>query len=677
MSEYTKTFEENKLLEKNSYQEISLGFYKENPSREVLINKINKFDSYNEYYNDLFECILDSYITSGIIDNKLILVTENISGDSIGLYFNFSKTTDKQRIEFVNDYLTKITSYISLDNSLLNALISSNQIVFKDDKLYLKEYLVLDNLKSNLNISMITKNIGQVIQRLLATNNKNKHDKLFDDIYKFSESLIRREKKYTSYDEMLDDFKAIYSRNIKFKNKIMNYSNHPNNMDIDYRRIRSELITGDQINPKKHRNNFHYENIDLSKLDTATSLDDIIIREEEKYVLINNMVIKKDNDFILENNIKPIHNESIMDKYKERIKEENIKEDVVVEEVKKVEKDDAVEEVKNETTDFTKNLSKINEEINEEEKDDDIAVYIREEKSEDIGLPNHLKNEMSNRKVDEKKKLNVWIPILSILIIILIGLLYLLFNSSTVNDEYKLPLAKFEVTIKNGTILCENLSSAYGGEIIVESFWEIKRDGKLVLEQPGSNKADFKANGLVPGKYSIKLTVTDSRNNFSDPYVIDKVYSSDDDLAMDETVFDNKNIMANLSDENLDTLEISTSLNITEDKELFNSGNKSLMIDLNDEDSASMSILKDIPKGSTASFMLLPKKTNSVNLYISAYNTGDLIYQKKIKINNTSLSWNTISFQINSEIDADQLILKFKGVDNILWFDDILVRTFK
>ncbi len=667
MSEYKKTFEEDRLIEENSYQKIYLGTNKETPSKEVLINKISKLDINKEYYNDLFECVLNSYITSGIIEDKLVLVTEYIKGDSIGLYFNFSKTTDKQRIEFVKDYLNKIISYISLDHGLFNSLINSNQIVFKDNKLYLKEYIALDNINKDINISLIIKNIGQVIQRLLSTNNKNKHGKLFNDIYRFSETLIRREKNYTTYDEMLNDFKHIYYSSIKTKNKVMNYKEHPNNMEIDYKRIRSELITGDQINPKKNRENVRYENIDLSKIDNATSLEDIIVREEEKYILINNMVIKKENDFI-------------PNKIEEKI--DDVKEVKEIKEVRNIERP-IVPEPK--ASDQTKKISipfnqlqEIEKEEKQEIEEEPVTIYTREPKQEEIGLPNHLKNEIASRKSENKQsKFNIWLPIIGVFAIILIFIMYLFINSDKSNTEYKQPTATFEVTIKNGTMICENLSRAYGGKIITESLWEIRRDDKLIYELPAKNTADFNASGLVPGRYSIKLTVSDSNNNFSDPFVIEKVYESDDERSLDSSVFNDKNIMANLSDEILNNLEISTSKNVKEDEEVFNSGDKSLKMDLNKEAEASISILKNIPKGSTASFKLFPNNTNSVTLYVSAYNTGDLVYQKKIKISNNSLSWNNISLQINSDIDADQILLKFAGTDNILWFDDFIVRTFK
>lgn len=212
MSEsYNQLFDEQDLLEENNYQKVYLGQEKEAPHSRVLIHKFQKSD----YFNHIFKELIDTLQNKRFIDEtetEIILVTRNIEGDNISLHLNFSDVTTEERLDYLYDYLHQAVAYIGFDPYLFNILISSNQIVFKENHLYLKEKIIVDRkINYDLPFSMVAKNLGQVMQRILITNyNELRTSIRYDRLYDFTESLLRREKNYVCFDDLFNDFKNIF-----------------------------------------------------------------------------------------------------------------------------------------------------------------------------------------------------------------------------------------------------------------------------------------------------------------------------------------------------------------------------------------------------------------------------------------------------------------------------------
>lgn len=627
---YNQLFDEKDLLEDNMRQRVYKGSKKNTPHQRVIIHKFKKTEGYKTAFKDILDSVIQNKLYVEENDEEIILVVKSIEGDNISLYLNFSDVSEEERIDFLYDYLHQATAYIGLDNYLLNILISSNQIVFVDDRLLLKENIIIDRrINQDIPFSIIAKNIGQIMQRLLITNYSDlRTSKKYDQLNQFTESLIRREKIYQCFDELFTDFKAIYfDKEIKRKNILLGQA-HPNNMFFDETPQQelhpiSEDETVEEETPKKTRQEAKvYE----------TTLEDLIGG------------LHKDRPTFTYEEEKPDLEEASSDP--------------------------------EESVEFTS--------VTEEER----AVLMAPVSEEPVyGLPSYLKEE-TIEEPKKKFKIDLRIPAIAafLCMMMIFSILWIppLFTSAS--EAPKIPEAKFSLEVQGDKLVCTNESIAYNDEFIVESYWVLLKEGVEVISKPGKNKADFEVKGLGEGKYEIKLTVTDSLNRFSDPYSQEKEFLSPESKALDNEKFTESQLATNQtfdetsSEELLDDYPISSTTNVTEDSSIFHNGNRSYKIDLSENDgTASLSFdnVNIIPK-STISFWMMTNNDEPITMTILGYNNGENNLTKELVTNKGNvLTWSIVSLQMNLEEDTDRLVIRFNANDTILWFDDFTVRSFK
>lgn len=633
---YNQLFDEKDLIEDNILQKVYKGSKKNTPHQRVIIHKFKKSTKFNTAFKDLLDSVIQNKLYVEENDEEIILVNTSIEGDNISLHLNFSSVNDEERVHFLYDYLQQATAYIGLENYIFNILISSNQVVFVDNQLHLKEHLVLDTrLNENIPFSIIAKNMGQVMQRILMTNySELRTSKKYDELYQFTESLIRREKQYECFDDLFTDFKKIYFDKVTSRRKVLIGDFHPNNMFLN------EDIVEEQ-----------------------EPVEEVV----QRIVQNDTQKIRKEHPKVYETTLEDILNE--LDTSRPTFTYD-------------FEEETNEEEYKNEPLPTL--------EVTEEERAV-LMAPIDETPSEKptYGVPSYFKEDPVEERPKKKLRVDFRIPIVAafVCMVMIFSILWIppLFTSA--NDTPTPPEARFSLEVQGDKIFCTNESIAYNDEIIVESFWVILKDGKEIHSEPGANKANFEVTGIEDGKYQIKLTVTDSANRFSDPFIIEKEYQSPVNKALDnqqeteESLNETQKFAnAETSEELLDGFPISSTTNVTEDFSIFHEGNRSYKIDLGKNDgSASISFDSvDIPAKSTISFWMMTNKSEPITLTIIGYNDGVNNLTKELITNKGSvLTWNIVSMQLNLEEPTDRLVLRFNAEDTVLWFDDFSVRSFK
>lgn len=627
---YNQLFDEKDLLEENTLQTVLMGSKKNAPDQRVVIHKFNKSEQFNTAFKDLLDSALQNKLHIEETEDTIILVSKFIEGDNISLHLNFSSVTAEERLDYLYEYLHQAVAYIGFDNYLFNILISSNQVVFIDHQLYLKEKIVIDrNFNSEMQFSMVAKNIGQVLQRLLITNyNELRTSKKYDDLHIFTESLIRREKKYTCFDDLFNDFKGIYFTKSFSKRHVLLGEAHPNNMyleqtqELPFIAQEEPVVEEPEVKPKKNTTSEVTEeeramltgpieeNIDLSKLtESVSSFDELLIPEDQ---------------------------------------------------------DESTEE---------------SQESSQEESQYEPTY----------GVPSHFKEDTHDDEIEpSRKKKNIdlkLILLIFLMTVIAAASIFLVVKLFEPNDSVpQPPEAKFEVTIEGDTLICTNLSTAFNDEIIVESFWVLSKDGKEIATKPGSNKADFKVSSLTEGIYEISLTVTDSAKQFSDPFIKEKEYLSPESKALENQISTEERLapsqkFSKSTDDNDDLLDlyaISATENVVEDKAISHTGNRSYKINVTDGNATLSFNDLDIEKNATVSFWMMTDKQEPIEFQIQGFKNDLINYNHSMHTTEDQvLSWKVVSVQLSLEESTDELVFRFPQKNMTIWFDDLSIRTFK
>lgn len=675
MSEsYNQLFDEQDLLEENNYQWVFTGKEKKSPYHKVLIHKFKKSKDFDEVFKELIDTLQNKYHIEET-EEFIILVTKDLEGDNISLHLNFSNTTTEERFDYLYEYLHQSLAYISFDPYLFNVLISSNQVVFINDKLFLREKIVLDKkMDTDFTFSRVAKTLGQVMQRILITNFNDLSTSLkYDHFYSFTESLIRREKKYQCFDDLFNDFKAIYFGKSSLKPQVLLGDHHPNNMFIESLPETKELPSSEVTDEERALlTGFNYKE--------PLKVEDIEDEAEEE------------NDIDETPSFQPHSGdgpfEESLDLSKLTGGNQSL-EELFVRERPIVKKTAVPKETVKETLKITEKTS-FSEATNKDNSlDEETSFNVDEDKQEDtpkFGIPGYMKEEKPVTEVKKRKKRNFnvhWsLPVILLLTLLLIGgSIYGVVKFINRPDEVsKPPEAKFEASFEGNTLVCTNLSTASNGAYITESLWVISKDGVEIEQRSGVNKAGFKVTGLTEGTYSIELTVTDSNNHFSDPYLVEKEYLSNESKALEnktlsEAVYLEKN--ASLY-ETLDDFSISASTNVIENKEKYHSGAYAYNIDTSETQGMISFNGLDVEAGSTLSFWILNEDDSPVEIQISGFKNGKSNFDKTLVAKTDEpFKWKVVSVQLNLNESTDNIIMKFPKGQSLIAFDDLSIRTFK
>ncbi len=356
---YQDIFDVLELIEENKVQKVYKGSKKTAPDQLVIINKFTKSEDFNLAFRELLDNSLQHRLHIEETEKEIILITKLIEGDNLSLFLNFSNSTEEQRIDFIYDYLHQSIAYLAFDNFLINTLIDQNQIVFKDEQLYLKESIIIDRrFDVAMPFSIVSKNIGHAMQRILSTSFRElRISQKHDDLVAFADKLIRRDNEYNCIDDVFSAFKTIYFNNSKevkttkedkIKSNVLMGDMHPNNMifdDLNDKAFTQKLpVIKDELTVKKidpspkkdikattvtHEERAILtgpieENIDLNKLISGvSSLDDLIVEEPVSYGIpdsLKDKSLKKETKYGIPESLKSEKKFALPDSLKDKSK---------------------------------------------------------------------------------------------------------------------------------------------------------------------------------------------------------------------------------------------------------------------------------------------------------------------------------------------------------------------
>jgi len=679
---YNLLFDEHDLLEENPFQWVYTGKEKKPPHHKVLIHKFKKNDQFNEAFKELIDTLQNKCHIEEI-DDTIVLVTRDLEGDNISLHLNFSNTSSEERLDYLYDYLHQAVAYIGFDPYLFNILVSGNQVVFLDGKLYLREKIVLDRrIDQDLPFSMVAKNMGQVMQRILITNyNELRTSIKYDQLYNFTESLIRREKDYLCFDDLFHDFKAIYFGKLERKRKPLHGQAHPNNIFLESIPEQKEapaplpsmevtdeeraLLTGIsydkeeevqedfdqeeptetyQPTPSQEQVSINYdqpfeESLDLSKLKEGDqTLEELFVRSQPDQTSLSP---KKNRQ------LKPVAPEDQPD---------------MAEAPEEPFRDEPFEEA-------TKIIGEIPKE--------DQPVF---------GVPEYLKEDKQESRPSSKNKRGLpfhWsIPLIAVLILALLtgGAYSVIKFINRPEPISKPPIAKFEARIEGDKLICINQSEAFGDATIHSSTWVLYKNDEKIHQLEGKKKAGFNVSNLTEGIYTIQLTVTDSDFKSSAPERIVKEYISSESRANENKVLSEQSStrVSATQHEYLDDYSTSLSENIQRTSDRIQSGQYAYKIDPSLTTSHLMLNNLKIKPGSTLSFWVMKEDDSPIEVQISALSQGRSNFDKTLvtKVDSPG-EWKIISLQLSLKADTDYIILTFPQGQSSLYLDDIKHDTYK
>lgn len=645
---YIELFDEIEVLEENKLQTILKGSKKNAPDQLVLINKFKKISDFKEAFKELLSNSLQHNLHIDENDNEIILVSEYLEGENLSLYLNFADVSENDRVEFVFEYLHQAIAYIAFDNSMINILLNQNQIIFINKKLYLKEYIIFNRqVYNNIDFSIVSQKIGQTIERILTTNFKElkTSDKL-DKISEFAESLMKREHKYHSINDIYEGFKNIYFDNNEshiLSNGILVGEFHPNNMFFDSlpenkKAPQKEIIkdTSPKKIPIKKENKISYE---VTEEERA-----ILTRPTEKNIDLNK----------LSNNIS-----SIEDLFIDSIELE------VTEIVRKHDTGNYGIPDNMKTSTFGKTPSK-------SKKQESLKIKNK-------SIP--IKKEIENKKPISYKK-PIYLTFFAILVIISLVLFFKYLNAPEI--ESKIPVATFEIEAGINEFYCINNSESFNDTTIVESYWNVESPNGNKRDITADNRSNLNATDLKEGKYIVNLIVTDSNNrksnSFKQEFYYDppKTQGLGTEVVINNTVDTESNNIEEVN-ESLNNYSLDASTNVSDDFEIKTEGNKSIKIDLTKNDgNATLSFSNiSIKDNSIITFALMPSTLDPISIRLVGYKDGKNIFSEQSVHEHKSIdTWDTISTKINTISEADRLVITFESIDSIIWIDQLEVNTF-
>jgi hypothetical protein len=501
---------------------------------------------------------------------------------------------------------------------MFNLLIGSNQVVFIDHKLRLREQIVLDRrINESLPFSMVSKNLGQVMQRLLVTNyNELRTSKKYDDLYQFTESLIRREKDYTNFDDLFYDFKKIYFTKNLQKKRVLLGEQHPNNMYLE------------QTQDKPFEPVVEEEEIEEVEIPKET----LEVTEEERAMLTG-----------------PVEEEIDLSKLTD--KTSTLEELIVTDE-----KEEKVEEKPKSEPGYG------------------VPSYMKEETHE------VEKESNFNTKWVIPAIIGVMLIILAFIGIKVVQF-FNTDNTLPQRPDaiFEVSIEDGALVCKNLSVAYGDNEITESRWVITRDGKEVLN--KAMEAQSGIRISNM-SEGLYIIELIVTDSDSQFSDPYvKEKEYLSPESKAFENQSVSEARLSNNTKASNNTQSNtekLDNFIIDSSENVETDASIYYDGNRSLKMDLSKGNALLTFSALDIPSKSTISFWIMTNKAESITAIVEGYNDGINNYSKQLVTTNSDvLSWKAISVQLNINETTDYLTIEFPEGNMTVWIDDFTVRTFK
>ncbi len=637
----------------DNYQKITLASEKENPENIVLLNVIKKEFLPDADSLDKFRNCIESLVFSEEYDDKIILATSYKKGFPISKYIQYYNPILKTRINFVYEYLNKITDYDCLDIKPANSLINESQVIIERNAVKFNDLLVIDDFfEKPGDFKDICKTVHKTLTLFIFGELQIPSEKLKglpDELKNFLFDLKGNNRKYLSIKDIFRDFKTIYLYNLYLDDA---------NSELLMKDVRDSVKSSDErplpiYNPI---NAFGMVSDPSEKsLDENTS-PNISDKVEETF--------SNEND----ENVKPADEESYMDYMDEMDgNEENLTSEPI----------DDTNDIpdKNSYDQENASIDESNDYGNNNESDDlllDSSFYDYEKDYEDLFNSNESKDK-STRKPDENKKSKRDRNVVAIILIAaILGIILTVCSKNNLlffKDD--LPVASFE----HERLYDEWIFQLEDAEIDIQSYeWTVKQNGKDVLAASGP-VFKFNESFLEEGEFTVYLLIKNDDENWERTYS-NNYYNIVNDI-------DSINIDSNPEQikEQFDSLSVEYPFedSISKDDTVFRNGTYSLKIESRNSNEESKLTISDLvmDNNSVISMWILSDSTEPFKVQLLGYNGKTQAFKRSVNFKPSSKNyWELLSVSQETN-DVDRMEIIFSNMSSRIWIDDLDINSYK
>jgi hypothetical protein len=223
MDSLTEKYKILNIYKEDKYQEITLAVEKENHEKIVILNILQKKFLPNPDSLLNFRSCISSLVYSEETDNEIFLATTYKKGFPISKYIQYYKPILKTRINFVYEYLEKISSYDCLHIKLANSLVKESQIIIEENNVAFNDILIMDDVfEKNIGFNILCSSIHETLRLFIfgeATISEGKLKDLPNELQTFLNDLSINKQNYISLKEIFSAFKTIYLYNLYLDDK--------------------------------------------------------------------------------------------------------------------------------------------------------------------------------------------------------------------------------------------------------------------------------------------------------------------------------------------------------------------------------------------------------------------------------------------------------------------------
>ncbi|MBK5252611.1 MAG: hypothetical protein JJE29_08285 [Peptostreptococcaceae bacterium] len=692
MNSHMEKYKILNIYKEDKYQKIALASEKGNPEKIVILNIIQKKFLPDANSIDKFRNCIDSLIFSEESKDEIILTTTYKKGFPISKYIQYYNPILKTRINFVYEYLDKLTDYDCLDIKPANSLVSESQVIIEQNSVKFNDLLVIDDsFEKAGSFKDICKTVHKTLTLLIFGKLNIPAAKLKElpiELRSFLSDLAENKKNYISFKGILMDFKTVYLYNLYLddtnsallmkdvKDSIKSSEERP--MPI-YNPINA---FGFAENPPSDSGKGTAPDMDSMESDEPVSktpdesinptneVPEAPDAEDEGVLLDDYMSASIANDASstvdLASSIDDPGNNLGNDQTND------IENDLVANVAN--DSDDYQHGDSNEPADNSANESSL--EDNEyEDNDAGLAAagfYNYENDYTDLfnseetpnKIPEDLKQNKNGRR--DKKVLAI------ILIAALLGIILTICSKTDLLFfKDNLPVATFQ----HERLYDEWIFQVDDSESVFQSYeWTVKQNGKDALSGSGS-ELRFKETFLDEGEFTVSLRILDDENNWSQTYS-NNYYNIINDI---NTINIDPN--SDQSKEQFDSLSVQfqDESSISKDDTVFRNGTYSLQISGNKQNGESKLTINKLvmDNNSVISMWILSDSTEPFKVQLLGYNGKSLAFKRSVNFKPSSKNyWELLSVSQETN-NVDRLEIVFSNMSSRIWIDDLDINSYK
>ncbi len=693
------------IYKEDKYQKITLAIEKENHEKIVILNILQKkfLPSPDSLLN--FRSCIASLVYSEETDDEIILATSYKKGFPISKYIQYYKPILKTRINFVYEYLDKITSYDCLHIKLANSLVKESQIIIEENNVAFNDILITDDVfEKNIDFNLLCSSIHETLKLFIfgeATISEEKLKDLPNELQTFLNDLSINKQNYINLKEIFSAFKNIYlySLYLDDKNSALLMKDVKNSVKSSeerplpiYNPINAFGLKQDQnINEKANvpEKESPTDNPTVeSTLNEGVFLDDYmsrIIKDSN----IGPAIIKSTDEVVLPGE----HVSNDTDDSGDGQTTEEITAGVVLPgEHVSDDTDDSgdgqtTEEITagvvlpgehiSDDTDDSGDMQ-ATEEITDDdfyqEDEDDIPIEFKDFENDYANLFKPIDSSIEPTSVLKTQKINKKDRkiIAIILIAALLGIILTVCNKTNLLFfKDNLPVATFQ----HERLYDEWIFQVDDSETVFQSYeWTVKQNGKDAISGSGS-EFRFKETFLDEGEFTVSLRILDDENNWSQTYS-NNYYNIINDI---DTININPN--SDQSKEQFDSLSVQfqDESSISKDDTVFRNGTYSLQISGNKQNEESKLTINNLvmDNNSVISMWILSDSTESFRVQLLGYNGKTLAFKRSVNFKPSSKNyWELLSVSQETN-NVDRMEIVFSNMSSRIWIDDLDINSYK